>query len=258
MGAYARPPYGPYDAYLVTSSLRKAIKVDDPEQAIFWLQCMIESGDESANKAGKKAAAKQLWIMAAEDCMDQAVTMRAFAVYQMIDVVGETDQLYFLVYQMCKAPKWWETEEGRLVTTLWAKAEGDLKRDMKAMRTGGKLSHEFPSYAQDRHTRMGWATMKKFGYWDDRFSGTWMGRLKSAYMASKLGRRLTPDDYPDEGFLQAWKDRMALQELDLNDDDVKMGVGQILTSDGEQQVYGPNWAKQEFGGQTELFDVPGE
>lgn len=263
MAGYTPPPYGPYDYYQTVSAFRKSIKLDKPEDAIFWLEVMITSGDEKANKAGKKTAAKQLWIMAAEDCMDQAVTMRAFAVYQMVDVVGETDQLYFLTYQMCKAPKWWETEEGITVTTLWAKAEGDVRRDKQAMAVGGKLTHEFPSYAKDRHTSPGWATMKKFGWWDDRFSGTWMGRLKSAYMFAVKGRRLTEDDYPDEGFLQAWEERADLMQLDITHDDVKFGVGQILTTDGEQKVFGPNWAKEHWkdkpvGGQQHLFTDPSD
>lgn len=258
---WSPPPYGPYDYYLVTSAFRKSIKLDKPEDAIFWLEVMITSGDEKANKAGKKHAAKQLWIMAAEDCMDQAVTMRAFAVYQMVDVVGETDQLYFLTYQMCKATKWWETEEGRLVTTLWAKAEGDVRRDKQAMAVGGKLTHEFPSYAKDRHTRLGWDSMKKYHFWDDRFSGTWMGRLKSAYMYVMKGNvRVTEHDYPDEGFLQAWEERADLMQLDITHDDVKYGVGQILTTAGEQKVFGPGWAKDQWkdkpvGGQQSLFQT---
>jgi hypothetical protein len=246
---YSPPPYGPYSYYETVSAFRKSIKLDDKENAIFWLEVMIDFGD----KAGKKTAAKQLWIMAAEDCMDQQVTMRAFAVWQMIDVVGETDQLYFLTYQMCNAVKWWESEEGREVTTLWAKAEGDVRRDKTAMAVGGKLSHEVPSYARDRHTSAGWATMKSGGYWDDRFSGTWMGRLKSAYMYVTKGRRLTAEDYPDQGFLTAWDERVQLQGLTLEDDDVKFGVGQIRGTDGHEAVFGPNWAKEHFGTQPELF-----
>lgn len=248
---YSPPPYGPYSYYEVVSAFRKSVKLNDPENAIFWLEVMITFGE----KAGKKTAAKQMWIMAAEDCMDQDVTMRAGLVYQMVDVVGETDQLYFLTYQMCSAPKWWETEDGRRVTTLWAKAEGDVKRDKRAAAVGGKLSHEVPSYAKDRHTSFGWETMKKLGWWDDRFSGTWMGRLKSAYMAQKLGRRVEATDYPDEGFIAAWDERVALQELTLEDDDVKFGIGQILTTEGEEKVYGPKWAKEHFGGQQDLFEI---
>lgn len=252
--SYSPPPYGPYSYYEVVSAFRKSIKLNDQQNAIFWLQVMIDFGD----KAGKKTAAKQLWIMAAEDCMDQDVTMRAGLVYQMIDVVGETDQLYFLTVQMCEAPKWWETDHGRRVTEMWAKAEGDVRRDKAAMAVGGKLSHEVPSYAKDRHTSYGWETMKKFGWWDDRFSGTWMGRLKSAYMHLKLGRRLTADDFPDEGYVDYWDERVRLQGLDLTDDDVKFGIGQIRTSDGKQLTLGPKWATEHFGGQQDLFDLPPE
>ncbi len=81
---------------------------------MYWLNVILTHGD----KAGPKTAATQLWIMAAEDIDDPAMVLRCFAVYSMIAKVGETDHLYFLVAEMCKARKWWETEEGRAVDEL--------------------------------------------------------------------------------------------------------------------------------------------
>lgn len=244
---YRHPPLGPYDYYEVISAFRKTIKLNKPEEAIFWLENILRHDE----KAGKKTAAKQLWIMAAEDINDQAVTMRAFAVYQMINVVGETDQLYFLTYQMCKAEKWWETEEGREVCRLWAKAEGDVNRNVGAMERGGMPTRPIPEYAKDRHTRTGWENFRRRGWWDDRFSGTFLGRFKTQYLFKRDGK-IDENSQLDEGFIQEWGERLELMGQGIESENVKYGMGEI---NGE--VYGPRWVQQNWGAQQELFPDPG-
>lgn len=209
---YTPPPLGPYEYHEVLSALRKEIKLDRPEQAIYWLNVLLTYGGSPA----PKSAAKQLWIMSAEDIDDQAVVMRAFAVYQMSTVVSEADNLYFLVFQMCRARKWWEHHDGREVDRLWAKAIGDLKVAERNL--------PIPGYALDRHTRRGWAIFKQSGQFDDRFSGTDLGRTKTCYLLDRDGR-ISPDGYvtrfsngePDDGFLEAWAKRRALQAMSAND-----------------------------------------
>lgn len=193
------PRLGPYPLHEVLSALRKSIKLGDVENAVYWLTVVLEYGGTSA----RKMAAKQLWIMAAEDVDDEAVVLRAHAVYQMAAVVPETDHLYFLTARMCRARKWWEHQQGREVDRLWSKALGDLRRGPKPV----------PSYALDRHTRRGWAIKRRTGHFDDRFSGTDLGRAKTAYLFQRDGR-LDPDADIDAGFWPVWRERRALEGLD--------------------------------------------
>ena len=81
------PPLGPYDSFEVLSAFRKSVKLDRPEEAIYWLTILLEFG----GKPAQKTAAKQLWIMAAEDVYDPQIVLRAFAVHQMAGTVQETD-----------------------------------------------------------------------------------------------------------------------------------------------------------------------
>lgn len=250
---YQQPPFKndkegwSYQYYEVLSALRKAIKLHDKEQAIYWTNVIL-SGSE---KGGAKTVAKQLWIMSTEDVYDEMVVVRAALVYLMADKVPETDQVYYLVARMCDAQMWWESNEGALVDEYWAKAIGDL-RDPARRR-------EIPSYALDRHTSRGWAAQKAGretlagrGF-DDRFSGTDLGRMKSRYMflrdgfldaASAVFR--TRDGKEDLGFLEWWRQRRKLQgmtknELEPNDplgpEDLEAEPG-ALFSEAEVQELG--------------------
>jgi hypothetical protein len=87
--------------------------------------------------------------------------------------------LFFLTAAMCKARKWWEHEEGREVDRLWSQAIGDLKVPERR--------REIPPYALDRHTRRGWELRRAGQHFDDRFSGTDMGRLKTSYLFERDG-----------------------------------------------------------------------
>lgn len=191
------PDLGSYPYFEVISAFRKSIKIDDPEQAFYWLTVLLEFGGKSA----PKSAAKQLWIVANEDCDDPQITLRAFAVYSMASVVSETDALYFLTAAMCRARKWWAWPDGQLVDFWWSKALGDLKREPR----------EIPSYALDRHCRRGWQRYRSGLGFDDRFSGSDVGRMKTLWLYLRHGR-LDPADQVDEAaFRVFWQQRRDLE-----------------------------------------------
>jgi hypothetical protein len=191
------PPLGSYDHFEVISALRKSIKLGLAEQAIYWLTVILEFG----GKPARKIVAKQLWIVANEDVDDQRITLRAFAVHQMSGVVEETDDLYFLTAAMCSARKWWQHPDGQLVDYWWSKALGDLRR----------APREIPTWALDRHTRRGWQRLRSGEGFDDRFSGSDVGRMKTLWLYLRHGR-LHPDMHVDEEAFRAfWQQRRDLE-----------------------------------------------
>ncbi len=182
---------GPYRWLDVISALRKSIKLGDERGAVYWLHVLLACGGKQA----RRVAARQLWIVAAEDVDDTATVLRAHAVHQMAGVASETDHLFHLAASMCRAPKWWESETGRAVDRWWAEAEGDLKRNPRPV----------PSYALDRHTPGGWERHRRGEGFDDRFSGTDLGRQKTAYLHLRDGR-LDPEADVDSAFWQHWRE----------------------------------------------------
>jgi hypothetical protein len=196
--------YGPYDGLEVISAMRKSIKLGDVEQAIYWLNVVLEFAGPSA----QATVAKQLWIVAAEDVDDPMVVVRAFAVMQNVGRVSETDHLVFLAAQMCRAPKWWETPEGREVDRLWSKAVGDLKDPGR--------QRPMPVWGLDRHTRGGWERRRHGLVMDDRFSGTDRGRAKTSYLFQRDGR-LDPAAEVDSEFWPVWRERQDLEGIDGGD-----------------------------------------
>lgn len=198
-GRPAPPDYGPYGYHEVLSALRKSIKIDDREAAIYWANVILEYGD----KAGPKTLIGQLWIMAAEDLYDPAMCVRIGVTYLMCGKVSETDHLFQIVYEMCKATKWWEVEDGREVDRLWAKAIGDLKSPERR--------RQVPEYALDRHTRRGWALLRSRGWMDDRYSGTDLGRQKTTFLFLRDGRLDPSAPHPGPAFWAGWKERLKLQ-----------------------------------------------
>lgn len=204
---YHQPLLGQYDYYETISALRKCIKLGMVEDSIYWANVIL-----TYNESGAKIIAKQLWIMAAEDIFDEAVVLRAFAVYQMAGKVKETDHIFFLVARMARAEKWWESPLGSEVDYLWAKATGDLKKRPK----------EIPSFALDTHTAKG-AIAKKRGYAiDDRFSGTDAGRQKTKYLYDR-DQRLDPDEYPDEQFWVYWSEYQDLLGEEAEPEQLSIG-----------------------------------
>jgi hypothetical protein len=214
------PTFGRYPVAEVVSAFRKEIKLGDIENALFWLHVILTF----AGKGGPRLAAKQLWIQAAEDIDDPVVVLRAAAVYQMAGTVSETDHLFFLVAHMCRARKWWQHHEGRQVDELWSKAVGDLKRDPKPI----------PSYALDRHTRRGWDIFQQTHEWDDRFSGTDVGRMKTLYLYKRDGR-LDRDAELDPGFEEFWQARLDLDAMSLPDPEPTTQPEQADLFDGDER-----------------------
>lgn len=186
-----------YDEYEVVSSLRKTIKHRQVDEAIYWLQVLIE------NKMVKRAA-KNLWIMAAEDIDEPMIVLRAFAVYVTANRVNETDHLLYLAQAMCSAPHrdltnpkpieeqlvelaaamckarmWWETVEGRHVEHLRLRAIDEINGPADQRRP-------VPEIAFDQHTRRGKAMARqgafgKPGQLRDETSGTDVGRQKTMF-----------------------------------------------------------------------------
>lgn len=214
-GRFYLPPISGYDQFEVVSSLRKSIKHRDVDQAIYWLQVLIE------NQLVKKAA-KNLWIMAAEDIDEPMVVLRAFACFVTANKVNETDHLLYLTQAMCSAPHrdigdpkpiedqlvelaaamcqarmWWETEEGRHIELLRLKAISEIQGAQANRR-------EIPEYALDQHTRRGKAKAARGdfgapGQLRDESSGSDIGRMKTIWQFLANGRldpefRLFDDD----------------------------------------------------------------
>lgn len=205
---YQQPKLGQYDYYETVSALRKCIKIGHVEDSIYWANVIL-----TYHASGQKVVAKQLWIMACEDIYDEAVVLRAFAVYQMAGKVQETDHLFFLVARMCRATKWWQEPLGVEVDYLWSKATGDLKKRPK----------EIPPFALDLHTAKGAIAKKQGRAYDDRFSGTDIGRQKTKYLYER-DDRLDPDEYPDEQFWPYWEQYRELLGEDTQLDDVQLSL----------------------------------
>jgi len=210
---YQQPKLGHYDYYETISALRKEIKLGRTEDAIYWLNVLL-----THHASGAKIAAKQLWIMAAEDIYDEQIVLRAFAVYQMAGKVSETDHLFFLAARMCKATKWWEHPEGSEVDYLWSKAVGDLKKKPKPI----------PSYALDEHTARGAIAKKQGRSIDNRFSGHDYGRQQTKYMYDRDGS-ISPDEYPDPQFFVYWEQYKEL----LGEQDVPVQSQLAMEGSGE-------------------------
>jgi hypothetical protein len=214
MGKFYLPPIFGYDQFEVTSSLRKAIKHRDVDSAIYWVQVLIESDHidpNSTSRSGLKKAARNLWIMAAEDIDEPMIVLRAFAVLMTAGMVRESDHLLYLVQAMCTAPHnlpgeakpievqvvelaaamckarmWWETEEGRHIETLRLRSIDELNGPPEGRRP-------VPEYALDQHTRRGKAGAKagKFGppgQLRDETSGTDVGRQKTIFQFLATGK----------------------------------------------------------------------
>jgi hypothetical protein len=181
--------------------------LDRPEDAVYWLHVLLEFGGRQA----QRTAAKQLWVMAAEDIDDTQIVLRAYAVFQMAGHVPERDHLVFLVAAMCSARKWWEHPEGQLTDHWWAKAEGDLRDPTRRK--------PIPTYALDRHTRRGWERLRAGLGFDDRFSGTEVGRMKTLWLFTRRGRLAAEDEVDEAAFWEFWRDRRDLAALGPRDVD---------------------------------------
>lgn len=202
---------GGYDGREALSAFRKSIVLADLDEAVYWANVVLTHGGQSSHRL----ISKQCWIIAAEVVDDPQVVMRAFAVHQMAGVVPETDHVFYLIGQMVDAPKWFESDRGRNVDSAWSRAIGDLKDPARR--------HEIPEYALDRHTRRGWEIKAETGWFDDRFSGTDLGRQKTRYMFQRDGMidalsrvECDRDGVADDGFWNEWRARKRLQGDDYS------------------------------------------
>ena len=197
---------GEYDGREVLSAFRKEVVLGNLDGAVYWANVVLTYGGQSA----QRLLAKQCWIIASEVVDDPIVVLRAFAVHQMAGVVPETDHMFYLIGQMASSTKWFESDRGRDVDRAWSRAIGDLKDPARR--------HEIPPYALDRHTKRGWQVKAKTGWFDDRFSGTDLGRQKASYMFQRDGMidsdsRVDCDreGVADQGFWLWWMARKDLQ-----------------------------------------------
>lgn len=189
------PKIGPYDNREVVSALRKDCKLGDTEAALFWLTVLIDMGRWDL-KSHRMYIARQLWIMAGEDCFDQMVVLQAHAVFSMVGTCSETDHLYQLVYRMCKADHVHDSDEGMEMDRLWGTAVGLMKR---------RIWRKMPSYAVDVHTYRGKVKQGRGEILDQRFSGHEYGRAASMYLRARDGKAMGAGSLLDDRFGPVWK-----------------------------------------------------
>ena len=165
---YSRTPYHPKDC---VSALIKSMRLGKVEDAFYWLQVMqaCESWFHIA---------VTLTNFAWEDTVDPMAVLVADVGYRtLLATKGRNENvLFWLVECMCRATKFWETEEGRTRERLWWKVEDEIQEK--------GFTRPIPSWALDRHSWSGWKTRK----FDERFSGNREGRLAMCAMQERLGR----------------------------------------------------------------------
>ena len=174
---YPKPDYSktPYHQKDVVSALIKSMRLGKVEDAFYWLQVMQAS-------EGWFHIAITLTNFAWEDTVDPMAVLVADIGYRtLLATKGRNENvLFWLVDYMCRATKFWETEEGRIRERLWWKLEDEIKEK--------GFTREIPPYALDRHSFTAWQTRK----FDERFSGNREGRLAMCAMQERLGK-LDPD-----------------------------------------------------------------
>jgi len=173
---YSGTPYHQKD---VVSALIKSMRLGKVEEAFYWLQTMQAAGESWFH------IAVTLTNFAWEDCLDDMAIVVADVGYRtLLATKGRNENVpFYVVERLCRATKFWETEEGRTRERLWWKVEDEIKEK--------GFTRPIPSWALDRHSWSAWKT-KKF---DERFSGTREGRLNMVAMYEQDGR-LDPDGEP--------------------------------------------------------------
>jgi len=161
----------------VVSSLIKEMRLGNIENAYYWFQVMIEAGESYYY------VALTLINFAYEDCYDDHAIMisdacwRSMMAQKQKGLEGNTP--FWWVERLCRATKFWETEEGREREKIWWKVYDEIKKK-GAVRP-------IPPYACDRHSHTGWKQKNAGGNFDERFSGNRWGRVNMCAMYERDG-----------------------------------------------------------------------
>lgn len=161
--------YGEYSRDEVISAFIKEMRLGDFDAASYWLNVMFTA------KETHWYIAKRLVIFAAEDAFDPQALQIAGALASVVTArMVDENWLWQTTYWMCKARKFWECSEGR----------DDFERTgcaaWEALKNG--YHRKIPEYAIDSHTKRG----REDGI-DERFSGTYTGRMAMMRMYERLG-----------------------------------------------------------------------
>lgn len=169
----------------VVSALIKEMRLGNVENAFYWYQVMIEAGESYYYLA------ITLINFAYEDGFEDAVTMISDACWRSMmsqkqrGMTGNTP--FWWIDRLCRATKFWETEEGRAREKAWNKVTDEIKKK-GATRT-------IPLYACDSHSHTGWKMKREGKDFDERFSGTRWGRVNMCVMYERDGK-LDPEAEP--------------------------------------------------------------
>jgi replication-associated recombination protein RarA len=167
--------YGPYDEKELISAWIKEMRLGNVENAFYWLNVLLEGG------CNQWYIAKRLAIFAVEDCFDPQSIILGAAIFNGIAGKGfDSNALWQGTYWMCKAPKFWESEEGRVEyeATCW-KVMDEYEKGVR---------REMSSYALDFHTKTGHELRKAGKSVDTRYSGNRWGRQFMCKQFAELGR----------------------------------------------------------------------
>ncbi len=167
------PPGHPADE--AVSAWIKAMRLGDVEAAYYWMFLCLEELNVPLTRLARRLA-----IFGMEDIFDLETAAHlaslAMAVrFGMLDV----NAVWQGCYWACKAPKFWECDEGREFERVVYDAWDEVK--------GGHL-REMPSFAIDMHTKRGRERQKSGQPIDGRYSGDREGRAFMCEQHRRLGR----------------------------------------------------------------------
>jgi len=175
-----------YDSLEVESTYIKSIRLGKVEEAIYWLEVMLQSDSTPVN------IAKMLLIESQESGLGISPAVYAETIFNIQTYTNGNvlEALFQLTVYLCTCKKWWEDEIMREYFRTWI----SIKKDVEKV---GKRIHppkQIPKYALDNHTRKGKLRASMGESIDDRFSGTEEGMLYMSKLYEKYGR-LHEDDH---------------------------------------------------------------
>lgn len=175
--------------YEAVSAWLKCMRLGAVDEAFFWASVVFEKG----GRALLPYMGRRLGEFGVEDAYGPEAAHMG-QVYEALCKAGHWQAVWTGTEYMCRAPKWWESEEGRDFDRRWQES---LKKAKEAVASG---QLRYPSFALDVHTRMGQAVQRKYGEHDDRYSGTWEGRAFHSGQFLRLGH-LDRNDWGDRHVL---------------------------------------------------------